>query len=61
MSAQSVPDFGIEECRYSPAPGRYRLTPHGPREKHHTARKTLLVLGRAVRGVRRRLPGRRVS
>jgi hypothetical protein len=58
MAAQSVPDFGSEEYRYSPVPGRYRLILHGPPEKHHIARKTFLVLGRAVRGVRRRLPGR---
>jgi hypothetical protein len=61
MTAQSVPDFGSEEYRYSPVPGQYRLMPHGPPEKHPTARKTFLVLGRAVRGVRRRLPGRQVS
>ena len=65
MTAQSVRDFGSEEYskeyRYSPVPGRYNLVPHGPPEKHPIARKTFLVLGRAVRGVRRRLPGRQVS
>jgi len=61
MTAQSVPDFGTEEYRYSPVPGRYSLMPHGPLEKHRTARKASLVLGRAVRGVRRRLPGRQGS
>jgi hypothetical protein len=58
MTAQSVPDFGSEEYRYSPLPGRYSLMPHGPSEKHHIARKTFLVFGRAVRGVRSYLPGR---
>jgi hypothetical protein len=62
MTAQSVPDFGIEECRYSPVPGRYRLMPHtGPAEKHHAARKTFQVLGRAIRGVRSCLPAPRHS
>jgi hypothetical protein len=61
MTAQSVPDFGSEEYRYSPVPSWYSLMPHGPSEKHPAVRKTLLVLGRAVRGVRACLPGRRPS
>jgi hypothetical protein len=61
MIAQSVPDFGSEEYRYSPVAGQHGLMPHGPPEKHRTARKTFLVLGRAVRGVRSCLPGRQVS